>query len=826
MALSVLVALMMLAVPLASSSNLFVDGGQTNSNGDAPMLSASTGYTVTFQLNADGKSLDQTNVDDDFISKLKTATEEDNDLKGKVTWYLNENSDLCALIIGDAHIQNLIKVLFSSNDSKINKGAAYKLLSWKDADTGMIYDSSVSGSDLIKKDMIFASQWELQSGYVEVPVTVNFDGDVKEYVKAYEVDANGKIAVIVDKYNNDGTLDTTVKGLQNAVETVGDLSTDGYVINATEKLLPVYSNGVVTYGDNKALPTDGKIPSTSSLTVTYTFNDAKYAKLTVHSIAFKDSKDVMLYADKATPYDYSMILAAVQAEIDSDKTIPITLAKNDDDSLKYESDGVSIKTSDGKYLVTGWNEGAALLESTIQTTAVEFTLDAKLNGYNVVFMVNGQYEVKFVEFGKLSEDLCTLDVSGLNHWVWIPFKDVAENIKLGLSEMTGLEGINLKQSDLKGNTLFQTFSFASQSNIDTVEKVAASVSSVDVPSVVFVACFESSANTAYAIFDAGTNGYFGDNENVDRIVVTGKGNTTQTKSASIVKPVSNLVYEDKTVFLGYSGYTNDSKYNLSSIQTFTAMPESYEHIVTFYIDNEVSAKLYYKGALAVDPDDNTVSGDLVAFEYKGNIYEASVANFEKAVEALQPKKDGYNFVQWNDVDGKKVFSIATAADNKITIEAGDGFPKDGIKTDFSVYAQFDAKSYTIKYVNTFEGTQSQTAYVDQNVTLYGKDTFIHEGYTLKGWSTVPGNSGSNYDLGATYSLNGADYKKLAGTDDSKDVVIELYSVWEYNGGSDVPGGNTDGNNDSDNTALYLIAGMLAVIAILAIVGIVLMRKKN
>ena len=64
MALSVLVALMMLAVPLASSSNLFVDGGQTNSNGDAPNLSApSEGYTITFKLNSDGKSLDAVVID-------------------------------------------------------------------------------------------------------------------------------------------------------------------------------------------------------------------------------------------------------------------------------------------------------------------------------------------------------------------------------------------------------------------------------------------------------------------------------------------------------------------------------------------------------------------------------------------------------------------------------------------------------------------------------------------------------------------------------------------------------------------------------------------
>ena len=62
--------------------------------------------------------------------------------------------------------------------------------------------------------------------------------------------------------------------------------------------------------------------------------------------------------------------------------------------------------------------------------------------------------------------------------------------------------------------------------------------------------------------------------------------------------------------------------------------------------------------------------------------------------------------------------------------------------------------------------------------------------------------------------------------DGIDHGFTLYAIWEKVGSSDNPSGNTDGNDSSDNTALYLIAGMLAVIAILAIVGIVLMRKKN
>ena len=792
MALSVLVALMMLAVPLASSSNLFVDGGQTNSNGDAPVLGASTGYTVTFQLNADGKSLDQNNVDN-IISTLDT-------LSDKVTWYVNENDDLCALIIGDVSIQALIGALFDASGSKISKGEAYKLLSWKDAATGEFYDNSILGNDPVEKDMIFEAQWELQSGYVEVPVTVNFDGDVKEYVKAYKV-TDGKIAV--DDINS--------SDLPAAVEKVGKLKTTGYLINGDKGAdKPVYSEGKVTYADGKELPGTGKtIPSTSSLTVTYTFNEAKYSKIIVHSEAFKDGKDVILYVDDAETYTYDDIFEA--------------LGSNGVNAINANqiSGSVNYKTADGKYLLSGWNNGEALLNAKINTTATEFTLDAKLNGYNVVFMVNGQYEVKFVEFGKLSEDLCTLDTSGLNHWVWIPFNDVTADKTAGLDQMTGLKGTlaDIDSAD------FQSFKFSSKSNIDLVEKVAASVNNADVPSVVFVACFEASADTAYAIFDANSEditGYFGDNENIDRIVMTGKGSSDADKS-TINKPISNPVYDENKVFIGYNGFSSDSKYgNAGSVTPFNSIVKSYDHIITFYVNNEISVIVYYKGTLTSSGINGT--NQLVAFEYDGKIYDTDKAVTDKALEALNPKKDGYNFIQWNDVDGKKVFSdIVLNSDKKISVKTGDGFPKDGIKTDFNVYAQFDAKSYTIKYVNTFGGEQNQIAYVDQNTTLYGTGTFIHEGYDLKAWSTVPGNSGDKYDLGATFILNGADFEKLAGPD-GKVVEIELYSVWEYNGGSDVPGGNTGGDSN-DNTALYLIAGMLAVIAILAIVGIVLMRKK-
>ena len=188
MALSVLVALMMLAVPLASSSNLFVDGGQTNSNGDAPNLSApSEGYTITFKLNSDGKSLDAVDL-----------TDIPNDGNG-ITWYQNDNGDLCALVTGkNITVQKLINALYSADGSAslITKGQygetnaktyAYKLTSWKDANSGVMYlykDIASAGTEdkspVIDKDMNFDAKWLIdEKTLVKIPVKVTFDGEKK-----------------------------------------------------------------------------------------------------------------------------------------------------------------------------------------------------------------------------------------------------------------------------------------------------------------------------------------------------------------------------------------------------------------------------------------------------------------------------------------------------------------------------------------------------------------------------------------------------------------------------------------------------------------------
>ena len=184
-------------------------------------------------------------------------------------------------------------------------------------------------------------------------------------------------------------------------------------------------------------------------------------------------------------------------------------------------------------------------------------------------------------------------------------------------------------------------------------------------------------------------------------------------------------------------------------------------------------------------------------------------------------KNGYEIKQWNDADKSAMITFDKDKNvDKVNIKS--------IKSNISLYGQFDAEEYVIIYSgNTATQTNEMKQFVkvDENVNLFSDSTFSNDGFKLKEWNTRPDGKGTSYTLGASFALNGEQYedlKKVGG--DNGEKVFTLYAIWEKVSGSDVPGGNT-GGDDSDNTALYLIAGMLAVIAILAIVGIVLMRRK-
>ena len=837
MALSVLVALMMLAVPLASSSNLFVDGGQTNSNGDAPLSAESTpspSYRVDFILNegSDGRiSLDEASV---AVDKLDKASD-------KIAWYSGEDGNIFAVVTGDVTIQYLLWALNktytdSGTDKNILSKTGYELDVWKDV-LGSTYapsssDNAPTDGDKITKNMTLTAKWLFDdSKYAEIPVDVIVDGELfKEYVKVYpkfkESDETNIDEKNVYLYTTGTFIATGVKGVSEYGVIVNFKNVDGKIIAKEDS---VYSFKT-TYGDDKelskAIAKDDpvKIPVASKLTMTYTFDEKNFSKIVVSSVAFKDGKDVTLYADKNRGYTYGQVLEALRFS-SSDNNIKAAivlknLETNPGSSAFYFKDGKAI-TENG-YEISGWNEGAQLLQSE-NSASSPLTLDAKLNGYYALFMSKGQFEYVYIPSGDLSADLVkTLDITGVNHWAWLQYNDGNDNAN----------------DDYVGKftaSSFKTFGSFTDSLIDEVENMIPEKYDGETPIAVFVACFESIDNTAYAVFDgAGAN--FG-NEYVTKLIIPGKIAT------KIVKPTIAPVYdqdESRTLFMGWtkqaqtepktasilstgaSADPKDDVYEKDKLTIYEANPQSYDYKITFYDGSEIVGVFYYYTYV---PTIDITTG-LVAFEYGNKAYEAifdTETNLLKLGEEAQKaynnilihEKDGYLIKQWDDVDKNKVITIEKGTVTKTDVK--------DMKDDLNLYAQFDAKSYTIKYVNTFEGTQNQIAYVDQNTTLYGTGTFIHEGYDLKAWSTVPGNSGDKYDLGATFVLNGADYEKLAESAGDDGVVIELYSVWEYNGGSDVPGSNTGGDND--NTALYLIAGMLAVIAILAIVGILLMRRK-
>ena len=796
MALSVLVALMMLAVPLASSSNLFVDGGQTNSNGDAPNLSApAESYTITLLLNGNENSLDKATYDN--LGKTNT-------------WYLNDDGNLCAVVAKDSKLGTIFADLYKNTDSNIVK-TGYDLDSWKDEATGAVYGSDAANDTETKitSNMTFSAQWLLNDGYCEIPVIVDYKGEVKEYVKAYQYadDTQKKIIVPEAGLLTDG---------------ISDLDTYGIIVNAkadeNAKIAPaiekVYSFKA-TYGDNKEFEFTGAedaktatISADSKITIKYSFNNDKYSEIVVSSIAFKDGKDVTLYADKIRSYTYSQVYTALTTAFD-DLSKPSEMTKSPIGDLpilaleKDESGKVIEDLTEAGYKLTGWNEGAQLLKSENNASS-PLTLDAELNGYYVIFMSKGQSEYVYIPFGELSADKTTLDIAGVNHWVYITYKDYT----------TAFTNANIK-----------SFNFASTQNVNAVENEA----NGKTPAAVLIACFTPTGSTAYAVFDGSKNdGNFG-NEYVIKIIIPGKaGDATPL-------PSSNPVYsseDSRTIFLGWERVTGNSNGNegvyvstdkygeKDTVNGYAANPQTYTYTITFYDGDKVVGVFYYE---TTAPTDNLIS-DLVAFEYDGKIYDAkdlalgdktdAYKSAKKAYDSIiTPDKAGYYITQWNDANKNKVIEFiwkdGKLNDTKVDIK--------DMKDDLNLYAQFEPESYVIQYLNTYgSGFSSQDAKVDQTVTLYTGATFVYNGYKLVGWSDRPDGEGNKYDLGASFTLNGEQYKDL------KDGTLTMYAVWEKSGSTS--GDNTDGGDN--NTDTYLLAGILAVIIILIILIAFLMRRKQ
>ncbi|TQS83411.1 hypothetical protein A3206_08480 [Candidatus Methanomassiliicoccus intestinalis] len=741
-----------------------------------------TEYTVNFNLNADGKSLDDVNVN------LPGA-----DAFGRYTWHKDADGNIFAIVSGNITIQELIGAFCSANGSDMKVG--HSLDAWT-SENGQ-YDNVkyTSGGDLVKGDMTLSAVWTLDSdNYVEVPVNVYVDGTLTgEYTKTYKFDDKDKV-VKFDKKSN-----VIISPSQ-----IPDMDVNGYVVNVTNnnnKL--IYTSEVTDANGNK----DPKqISVTGSLEVKFTMNTTLYSKITVSSVMFEE--DVVLYALNSSDYKYKDVFDALK-DTGNIKVGPVN------------PDNGSYVTSDKYYKITGWNNGSELPDSTRNASA-DLTLDAELNSYNVVFMVNGKYEVVKVPYGELSDKLCTLDVSGLNRWVSV--------------DMGKYNGATALTPDT-----FTTFNFNSSTSVKNVETYAGSLKSDEIAAI-FVAVFTTQSSTSYAVFDAGNvsdggkDADFG-NKYVDKIIISGENgkNIPLPGVAPSVDAKAILVDWNRTIGSTKTTYTELSKgvtvsdkkvfnnFEKGSVLTYTASWATYASTITLYSGNDVVGVLYVDNG-DVNGNIESLTSDIKAIQYKGTIYNGA----SKLDTVLTAKKDGYALKQWNDADGTKMISY----DPSITGEDKSKFDltKDfkSIEGDMSLYAKFDANKYTIVYNSAIAAAineMTQTGYVDDALKLLSEATFNNEGHKLLSWNTRADGLGDSYKLGADFTLTGAQFEDLK--DKSGEVSITLYAIWDSAQGSgDNPSGNTDGDNDNSNTDTYLLAGILVVIIILIIVVAVVLRKKN
>ena len=510
------------------------------------------------------------------------------------------------------------------------------------------------------------------------------------------------------------------------------------------------------------------------------------------------NKDVILYAPANDDFTYSKVFEALKKYNGSDSEL-----YGVKQSSTYATDN-SYVTSDEYYKIIGFDGIKGNLESN-KNASNNIKLDVSLNEYKVMFMVDGKFEVVSVAYGENPLDKCTL-ISGMtvDHWV------------------TYLK-------DVSGYT-FNIFNFTT-SGIKSIEENAAKADKDKVVET-FIACFYPDSQTGYAVFNAvgGTsnnnpNAYFGSKE-ITEIIVTGK------LGSSIPMADAPSSSKDHWLFFGWNtNSVDESKKDMfvESTVAYNAIWDDYKHAVTFYNGSEIVGVFYYSEDVSFTAETDLCE-KLVGIQYDGKLYkydssaigddkDSFAEIFDKVIYA---SKKGYLLNQWNDVDGNSMIVIERGTDDKGAATIDYTIKMETIKSDINLYGQFEAKEYAIKYINSYNSAVAlQTVHVDETVTLYGESTFIYNGYKLVSWNERADGNGVSHKLGESFTLTGEQFEKLSVVDGVP--TLTLYASWDSTG-SNVPGDNTGGDSN-DNTALYLIAGMLAVIAILAIVGIVLMRKK-
>ena len=796
MALSVLVALMMLAVPLASSSNLFVDGGQTNSNGDAPMLSAA-GDTLTINLNIPENSLDSINYDK-LNSELNTnhANLDNSNAANDMVYSISKTGIISAVCIDSradikiVDVQNAVITALKVDGVATSRIAAY----------GEPTFSGVSNKDVGIKGQTLTANWKLNSDkYVEVNVNSTGLGDDFVKVKAYAYATA-----------TDGKVDKT-KMVVDTLPALADI--ERYVVNVVgaPAKSDVYSY-IMTDASGEKIA-EGTIP-VSDINIKYTFDSLKFGTVTVISPVFDEP--ITYYVAKTTQIvagDKSIDVAATTMYYQVFNTLfadgkLLSDSYNGKDKLLSPSSTITIPLSvnEGSIELSSWTNGGEnyeLKSNSAIAMGSELTLNAEFTTFPIEFMVNGQAQIVEVKYGEFSESSCPFDTTGIVAW---------------MKYTIGSEG----------KPVYNSFSFDRESKDLQDELIA----SDDDNLLTLIAVFSDPTETKYVTFDANA-GYFDADKKISTIIVPVANGTTADKIPMPANPNKDATADGKQLFAYWKEtageYDFSNKNSVTKDITLTANYIPYDFTITLYVNNNVHAVLYIDDSFDVESFGTSFNTDVTGVTYNGKTYLSTddAVNDDLKKEIFQPYSSGYNFTSWNDKDGKELYVFGGSSFTGSSV----------IKTETSLYAEFDAAEYVIIYSgNTAAATNNmiQVGTVGESLNFFSDSTFSNDGYKLKEWNTRPDGKGTTYALGSAYTLSGADYDKLSkistvngNVPEGIDHGFTLYAIWEKtSNGSVTPGDNTDGDNDNSNTDTYLLAGILVVIIILIIVVAVVLRKKN
>ena len=252
---------------------------------------------------------------------------------------------------------------------------------------------------------------------------------------------------------------------------------------------------------------------------------------------------------------------------------------------------------------------------------------------------------------------------------------------------------------------------------------------------------------------------------------------------SYTKEFSKTTEETRTISAempeGYYSYVYAANVRIYNIIIYDPIEKNYYTETYSYVTDIHSIVLYYRDDTdrqfpvvdtlpynipIEDLIKETQAASFLKISYNANSDATGIMNDTahlKINAATLPKNEfnrpGYTFTGWNtEIDG-----------SGITYIDGEQIPLQSMGENLSLYAQWEANSYTIIYdANGGNGSMSTSTHIYDEAKTLSANNFSRTGWTFMGWSKTPN--------GAVEYENIAEVKNLT---DQANGNVTLYAVW-------------------------------------------------